>query len=144
MEIYLSFSYWMFQPYFWVVLGISIIIIDVFFIERCRDFEMYSFKMLLPSAAQPIRKCANQSMATPSKFPHIPSYSISENAIWNGVGWRLGSRRPTYSGWRGAAASHPRISGGVWGSHQATAVPIPPMEGDYYPIQNTMLGFLKK
>jgi membrane protein implicated in regulation of membrane protease activity len=32
MEIYLSFSYWMFQPYFWVVLGISIIIIDVFFI----------------------------------------------------------------------------------------------------------------
>jgi membrane protein implicated in regulation of membrane protease activity len=32
MEFYLSFSYWIFQPFFWVVLGISIIIIDVFFV----------------------------------------------------------------------------------------------------------------
>ena len=30
MEIYTSFSYWLFQPYAWLILGISIIIIDVF------------------------------------------------------------------------------------------------------------------
>ena len=30
MDIYLSFSYWIFQPYFWIILGLIIIIIDIF------------------------------------------------------------------------------------------------------------------
>ena len=30
MEIYFSFSYWIFQPYVWIILGLLIIIIDIF------------------------------------------------------------------------------------------------------------------
>ena len=30
MDIYLSFTYWIFQPYVWIILGLSIIIIDIF------------------------------------------------------------------------------------------------------------------
>ena len=30
MDIYLSFSYWIFQPYVWIILGLGIIIIDIF------------------------------------------------------------------------------------------------------------------
>ncbi len=30
MEIYLSLSYWIFQPYFWIILGLAIVIVDIF------------------------------------------------------------------------------------------------------------------
>ena len=30
MDIYLVLSYWIFQPYVWIILGLSIVIIDIF------------------------------------------------------------------------------------------------------------------
>ena len=32
MDIYLVLSYWIFQPYAWIILGLSIVIIDIFFL----------------------------------------------------------------------------------------------------------------
>ena len=32
MDIYLVLYYWIFQPYVWVILGLSIVIIDIFFL----------------------------------------------------------------------------------------------------------------
>ena len=43
MEIYLSLSYWIFQPYVWLILGLVIIIIDIFLGFILLPFGISSF-----------------------------------------------------------------------------------------------------
>jgi len=43
MEIYLSLSYWIFQPYLWLILGLVIIIIDIFLGFILLPFGISSF-----------------------------------------------------------------------------------------------------